>query len=390
MMKTNYDYIVLGVGGIGSGALYWLSRRAGQDVLGLEQFELFHARGSSQDYSRIIRLTYHHRDYARLAPHSFSTWATIEEESAVRIVVKAGLLHFAPTSSVWRREIDLHAAAMDETGISYDRLNADEIMRRWPQFRLREDVDGYYQAEGGLADPSKGNAAHVGLARGHGATILDRCPVTAIRPFGGGVEVETGRGAFACRRLIVTAGAWTDYVLAGLGVNLGITVTQEQVTYFATPNLKEFSVGRFPVFMWNGDEFYYGFPIHGEVATKAAIDPAGPVVTPDTRTFDPDPEREQRIEAWLRETIPGFLGPKLYTKTCLYDMPRDRNFIIDALPQYPQILVCSGAAHGFKFASLFGKMLSEMAIDGQTDYPIEPFTLQRPAITDPNYPKKFR
>jgi hypothetical protein len=109
MMKAENDHIVLGVGGSGSGALYWLSRRAGQDVLGLEQFELFH--------SRIIGLTYNHRDYTRLVPHTFSTWATVEEESAVRVVVKAGLLHFAPTSSVWRREIDLYTAAMDECGL---------------------------------------------------------------------------------------------------------------------------------------------------------------------------------------------------------------------------------------------------------------------------------
>ncbi len=111
---------------------------------------------------------------------------------------------------------------------------------------------------------------------------------------------------------------------------------------------------------------------------------------PDSRTYEPDAARERAAEDWLREYIPGFLGPILYTKTCLYDMPRDRNFVIDALPGQPQILVCSGAGHAYKFAGLLGKILSELAIDGRTDYPIGAFTLDRPAITDPSFPADFQ
>jgi sarcosine oxidase len=218
---------------------------------------------------------------------------------------------------------------------------------------------------------------------------LDRCGVQSLHPFEGGVEVVTEAGRFSCRRLVITAGAWTDRVLAHVGVNLRLTVTQEQVTYYATPNLREFAIGNFPIFIWHDQEVVYGFPVYGEVATKVAIDASGPVVTTDTRTYEADPLREQRVESWLKQYIPGFLGPKLYTKTCLYDMPRDRNFVIDTLPEQPQILVCVGAGHAYKFASLLGKILSELAIDGHTDYPIAPFTLQRPAITDPNYAPAF-
>jgi len=388
-MKTNYEYIVLGCGGIGSGTAYWLARRAGAEVLGLEQFELGHHQGGSQDHSRIIRLTYHHADYTRLTPHTYAAWATLEEESAVQIVTKTGSVELALMNSPHQREIDIYAAAMDAAHIPYERIDGAEVMRRYPQFSLEQEVDALIQADSGIADAAKGNAAHVATARYHGATILDCCPVQTIHPFEGGVEVVTEAGRFSCRRLIVTAGAWTDRVLANVGVNLGLTVTQEQVTYYATPNLRDFAIGVFPIFIWHGDDVIYGFPVYGEVATKAAIDASGPAVTTDTRTYDADPAREQRVETWLKQYIPGFLGPKLYTKTCLYDMPRDRNFVIDALPEHPQILVCVGAGHAYKFASLLGKILSELAIDGQTDYPIAPFTLQRPAITDPNFPPIF-
>ncbi len=388
-MNDDYEYIVLGCGGIGSGAAYWLARREGRDVLGLEQFELGHPHGGSQDHSRIIRLTYHHADYTALTPHTYTAWATLEEESAVQVVTKTGSIEMALRDSEHRRELDIYAGAMDAAHIPYERIDGEEVMRRFPQFRIEQAVDALWQADTGIADAVKGNAAHIGMARYHGATIIDKCPVAAIRPIDEGVIVETADETYICRRLIVTAGAWADRTLADIKLNLSITATQEQVTYYATPNLKEFAIGRFPIFIWHGPDIFYGFPVYGEVATKAAIDASGPPVTPDTRTYEPDPEREERVESWLRQYVPGFLGPKLYTKTCLYAMPRDRNFVIDTVPDHPQIIICNGAGHAYKFSSLLGKILSQLAIDGETEYPIAPFTLNRPAITDPNFEATF-
>lgn len=234
-MKREYEYIVLGCGGIGSGALYWLARRAGKEVLGLEQFELSHHHGGSQDHSRIIRLTYHHEDYTRLTPHTYSAWRTVEEESAVQVVTKTGSVELALRESDYRKDIDVYAGAMDAAQIGYERLDGDELMRRFPQFRLEREIDALWQSESGIADASKGNAAHIGMARYHGATVIDRCEVNQIRPVEGGVEISSEAGSFSCRRLNVTVGAWSERLLAGLDLNLHLTVSQEQVTYYATP-----------------------------------------------------------------------------------------------------------------------------------------------------------
>ena len=80
-MRHDYDYIVLGLGGIGSAAAYWLARRAGADVLGLEQFAIGHSRGASQDHSRIIRLSYHTPGYVTLAREAYRAWAALERDS---------------------------------------------------------------------------------------------------------------------------------------------------------------------------------------------------------------------------------------------------------------------------------------------------------------------
>lgn len=382
-MKTHYETIVLGCGGIGAAALYWLARRAGAEVLGLEQFALFHHNGGSQDHSRIIRLAYHRDDYARLAVHAYAAWATVEEESGVQIVTHTGEVLLAYRDSEHHQLFDQHVAAMDRAGIAYERFTGDELCYRYPQFTPHGEVDVLYQAQGGIAAPSKGNACHIALARGYGATVFEQCPVKAITPTADGASVVTDQGTFTCRQLVVTAGAWLNNLLATMGMHLPLTVSQEQVTYYATPHIKEFAIGRFPVFRWKDAASYYGFPVYGEVATKAAIDAVGPTVTAETRTFDGDPALERQLDEFLSSRIPRFIGPKLYTKTCLYTMTPDRDFILDRLPAHPQIMAVVGDGHAYKFASIMGKILSELALDGATTHDITPYSLQRPALAAP-------
>jgi sarcosine oxidase len=385
-MKTAYEFIVIGCGGLGSASAYWLARQAGGEVLGLEQFRFGHPNGASDDHSRIIRLSYHAPEYTALTPHTYTAWEDVEQESGVQLVVRAGGLDLAPEGSTY---LDEYASAMRAADIPFDTLDAAQLMERWPQLRLQPTDRGLFQSESGLVDARKGNAVHVALARLHSATMLDETRVQRIVPEadGGTVRVETDRGTFTAAKLVVTADAWTNQVLAGAGVHLPLTVTQEQVTYFATPNLREFAPDRFPIWIWHGGPgaYFYGFPVYGEVATKAGEDVGGQPVTPELRTFEPDPLPYERLTGFLRERIPGFLGPVQYTKSCLYTMPPDRNFVLDRLPEFPNIVVGLGAAHGYKFASLIGQILTDLAVEGDTRFPIDPFSIQRAALTDPNY-----
>jgi sarcosine oxidase len=389
-LRTNYEYIVVGCGGIGSAAAYWLSCEAGKEVLALEQFTLGHDKGSSEDYSRIIRLSYHAPEYTTLTPHTYEAWDEVEQESGERLVFKSGGLDLEPVQDE-PQYVNLYAGAMRTAGIEHEELSAREVMERFPQFRLDDNVRGVYQEDAGLVDAGRANATHVSLARSRGATILENTPVRNIRVVGDGVEVVTGRGTFSGRRLVVAAGAWTNRVLRHVGVELPITCTQEQVTYFRAPRLEEFSLERFPIWIWHGglEETFYGLPVYGAPGIKAGQDVGGDVVTVDTRTFEPNPRILANLRRFLERYIPGSLGPELYTKTCLYDMPPDREFVLGTLPEHPQVSVFNGAGHGFKFASLAGKIVSELAIHGKSRYPIEPFRLDRPALTDPTYEPVF-
>ncbi|MBX3070127.1 MAG: N-methyl-L-tryptophan oxidase [Thermomicrobiales bacterium] len=379
-VRRSYDVIVIGCGGIGSAAAYWLAR-AGASVLCLEQFELGHHNGSSQDHSRIIRRSYHDPNYTVLARPAYELWDQIEQESGVHLVTKCGGLDFERLGTTGPKDLSHCAAAMTEQGVPFEELDAKALMERWPQLTLDSDVRGLFQPDGGLVDPGKSIAVHVALARLHGAEIKESTAVTGLKSTSAGVEVVTSGGTFGAQHVVLTCGAWTNDLLGHLGLRWPLTITQEQVTYFATPHIADFAPNRFPVWIWRAPTEFYGFPVYGEVATKAGQDVGGPEVTTETRTFEPDAPTRQRLVDFLLQTMPGFVGPELYTKTCLYTMPPDRNFVIDFVPGYENVSVVADAAHAFKFATLIGKIMSELALDGATGYPIDAFRADRPALT---------
>ncbi len=386
-MRRDYEYIVLGLGGLGSAAAYWLARRAGSDVLGLERFELGHARGESQDHSRIIRLSYHTPEYVELAKRAYAAWAGLAAESREEVVLRTGGLDFAPRQSAI--PLDSYRSSMDAAGVAYEALDAAEIMRRWPQFRLTPDIHGLYQEDAGIAMAARANAAHQRMAREHGASLRDGTPVTGIRAARGEVDVEVNGRAYRCRRLVIAAGPWSNEALGHLGMELPLEVTLEQVTYFATPERDAFRPDRFPVWIWMDDPCYYGFPVFGEAGTKAAQDAGGKPVTADGRGFDPDPANTAGVRAFLAKYLPTALGPEIYTKTCLYTLTPDRDFVIDAVPEVDGVFVAIGAGHAFKFASVIGKTLAELAVDGRTEVNLRPFSIERPILKERNPARSY-
>lgn len=383
-MRREWDAIVVGLGGIGSGAAYWLSERLADRVLGLEQFELGHANGASQDHSRIIRLSYHRPDYVRLARRAYATWAEVEAASETRVVTRTGGLDVAPRDA--SIPLSDYTTAMDAEGVPYEHLDAAEIMARWPQWRLGDEHHGLYQAQSGLADPNRGNAAHQRLALANGATLLDRTPVTGLCDTGAGIAVETPAGTFTAGHVVLATDAWTNDLLASFDRRLPLTITKEQVTYF-TPratDAAQFAPDRFPIWIWMDEPCFYGFPTYGEPGPKAAQDVGGQPTTPGERTFERDEAAYERVTGFLERHLPGYLGTELYTRTCLYTLTPDREFVLDRVPEAPNVLVALGAAHAYKFASVLGRILAELAIDGSTPSAgeIEAFRIDRPILLE--------
>ncbi|WP_162606235.1 N-methyl-L-tryptophan oxidase [Jiangella asiatica] len=392
-MKTTYDHIVIGAGALGSAAAYRLARGGHTDVLVLEQYELGHTRGASEDHSRIIRHTYHSTLYTALTPAAYDAWDEVEDESGVQVVFRVGGLDLAVIGTPGENELDAYRASLEplaDRGVTWEDLDATAIRTRWPQWRIDDDVRGLFQPDGGILDVRKATAAHIALARARGVEFSPGTTVLKLSTSDSHVTVSTSRGEFTAGSVVLCAASWAPVLLSGLDVDWPITLSQEQVSYFATPNLRDFAADRFPMWIWHGDPFFYGFPVYGEVAVKAARDMSGRFVTQETRSWDPSPEETSLVERFLSERLPGAVGPELLSKTCVYDMPPDREFILDRVPGHPRIVAAIGAGHAAKFASLLGEILASLATTGSTEHPIEAFRADRPALTDPSYVPSFR
>lgn len=378
---------MVGLGGIGSAAAYWGAGRVGAGVLGLERFELGHERGASQDHSRIIRLSYHTPDYVRFARDAYAAWADVEEESGERLVVRTGGLDLYPAEAIgWSED---YVRSLDEVGVAYEWLDAAETTRRWPQWRLADDVRALFQADAGIVAAATANATHRRLAEVRGATLLERARVLDVREAGGLYELETEAGTFRAERLVLAADAWTNEVLERLWRRIDLTVTQEQVTYYSAPDADAFAPERFPIWIWMGVPSFYGFPAFGEPGPKIGWDVGGPEVTGDSRSFEPRPDYSAVLDAFMREHLPDGFGPYLRRKTCLYTMTPDRDFVLDLVPGHERAAVGQGAAHAYKFASVFGRSLVELVFDGTTRADVGAWSARRPILTADDPSRRF-
>jgi sarcosine oxidase len=372
--------VVVGLGALGSAAC-WALAAAGVDVIGVEQFELGHARGASHDHSRIIRRSYHTPGHVSLAGAAYEAWDRVGSREPL-VTVTGGIDLFPAGAAI---PIDDYTASMDAVGVPYDVLDAAAVMDRWPQWRLDPDVVALFQRDTGIVAAERATAALRARAVELGARLLDETAVTAVHDSRSGVTVETAAGPIRGDRVLLTADAWTNDLLAGLDWQIPLDVTQEQLTYTRPADVSAFSRARFPVWIWMDEPSWYGFPEFGEPGwVKTAQDCGGRIVTAASRTFDPDPDAEARLLSFLSRSIPHASTGETVTKTCLYTLTPDRDFVLDRVPGHPDVLVGLGAAHGFKFAALFGEILRDLALDVGPEHDLGAFRIDRTALTTPN------
>jgi sarcosine oxidase len=375
---TRYDVIVIGLGALGSAAAYWGARR-GLRVLGLERYELGHARGASEDHSRIVRRSYASADYVRFTAEAFATWAEVAAEAGERLITLTGGLDLFPPDR-WD-DPDDYRTAMDAESVPYEVFDASELTRRWPAWRVAADVTAIYQADAGIVAASSANAAHRRLALARGADLRAETPVLGIAEDGSlGFTVETPHGVFHADALVIAADSWMNEVLAPFGLALPLRLLQEQVTYFAAADPGAFQPSAFPVWIWHSTPPIYGLPAFGQPGPKVAIHGGGPEVTPESRSFEPDPGYAATVERFVREHLPGAYGPPLEVRTCMYALTPDEHFVLDLIPGVERAAFAIGSGHAFKFASVFGRTLIELARDGSSAWRLPRFAADRASL----------
>ena len=371
-MAERYDVVVAGVGGMGSAALYHLARR-GKRVLGIERFEIPNELGSSHGLTRIIRQAYfEHPSYVPLVRRAYELWRELEVEADEQLLFITGAVEGGP------RIFEGAVRSSVEHGLPFEELDGAEVSRRFPAFRLPAELRVVYQRDGGFVLPEQCILAHVAGARAHGAELLTGERVLEWSAGENGVRVRTDRREVEAERLVLTAGAYSQDVAR---LAPGMVVAQRQVLGWLEPTRPElFAPDRFPVFNLALEEGHvYGFPIHGVPGFKIGwYDHEGVKGEPDGIPREVTAEDEVPLRRFAERYFPDGAGPTLDLKACLFELSPDEHFLIDTHPETDLAIVGAGfSGHGFKFCSVVGEILADLALDGETMHDIGFLRLDR-------------
>lgn len=368
---ANFDFIVLGLGGVGSATLYQLAQQ-GHTCVGIEQFGAVHDRGSSHGQTRIIRKAYfEHPNYVPLLQRAYELWAAIETETRQTLFHRVGLAQFGPADGEIIRGIE---ASADTHGLAVRRPSHDEFRREHPAFSVPEEMVILVEEDAGLLLVEPCVEQQLALAKRHGAVTHFQSPVREIRQTTGGVDVVTDGATFSAARLIITAGPWACRLL-GLPIPLRV-VRKHLHWYDAGAHLSAPDTPSFFFHMPNG--YFYGTPAVDGGGVKVAEHSGGELLTdPSIPSRGEDPLDRRRVDEFVNKVVDVDLTHQ-HHDTCLYTMSPDEHFIVDRHPQHSQISFAAGlSGHGFKFTPVIAEMLIQLSINGHTQLPGEFLSLQR-------------
>ncbi|HSI98307.1 MAG TPA: N-methyl-L-tryptophan oxidase [Gaiellaceae bacterium] len=370
--RERFDAVVVGVGGMGSAALYHLARR-GTRVLGLERFDILHDQGSSHGLTRIIRLAYfEHPDYVPLLRRAYELWRELEREAGEQLLYVTGIVEGG------ERIFDGSIGSCHEHDLPHEVLDGRDLAKRFPGYRLPPSFDVVYQPDGGFVLPERCIVAHVNGALAHGAVVRARERVLEWSEIESGVRIRTERGVVETERLVLTAGAWSQQV-ARLSPGL-VGAVRQALAWFQPTQPALFEPSRFPVFNLALDrEHFYGFPAFGIPGFKLGrYDHFGEGGDPDAISREPTLDDETPLREFAGRYFPEGAGPTIALRTCLFEPTPDEHFLIDRHPETEHAVIGAGfSGHGFKFCSVVGEILADLALEGETQHDIGLFRLNR-------------
>ena len=385
-MTVTADVLVVGLGAVGSATLYQLARR-GVRVVGLDRFAPPHDRGSSHGESRITRQAIGEGEpYVPFVLRSHEIWRALEAETGRPLLFQVGGLflgrergraeHHGQTDFIGRT-----VEAAQRYGIVHELLDAAEVQRRFPPFRLVGDELAYWEPGAGFLAPERCVETQLARARVLGAVVHTHENATTIVPRAGGAEVVTDRDTYACGQVVVTAGAWLPALLGGPFPKL-LQVSRQVLCWFEAETPAAFAPDRFPVFIWiyggGPGNYFYGIPIVTN-GVKLAGEQFTEATDPDRVRREVTPEEIAEVHRrHVRGRLAGVSERCVAAAACVYTTTPDSHFIVDRHPETDRVLIaspCSG--HGFKHSAAIGEAIAERVTTGASRLDLTPFSLAR-------------
>jgi sarcosine oxidase len=370
-----YDVIVVGVGSMGASTCYNLAKR-GAKVLGLEQFNIVHEKGSHAGQTRILRKAYfEHPDYVQLLDTTYKLWAALEQKTGEKLIYKTGLFYAGPKQHELLEGVKLSAKKYN---IPLKTLTEKECSEQFPTFKFNENYEYLFEANAGYLEPEKIIRIYSELAKREGATLLENQLVESWHDINNRITVKTKNDTFFADKIIFTAGGFTQKLLPFRTHKL---VSRRQITcWFEPKETSLFENENFPCFIYATSEVpgsFYGFPLvlAGQNLNKKGVKVGyhfpGEAIDPYTLNQFSNEKDAELIKKFMQNFIPDGYKSSFTTKACIYTYSEDGHFIIENHKTHKNVcLACGFSGHGFKFAPLVGEILADLSLNGKTNHSI--------------------
>ena len=358
--------IVIGLGCAGSAVAATLAKR-GCQVIGLEQFEIGHEKGSSSHQSRAFRMAYaEHEGYVPLLKRSRECWMDLNRNVEDQIFFETGGLYISDKSSGLVQD---SIASADAHDVPYELLTSAELQARYPIFAIPDDTIAVYEPLAGMIVPERAIDRHIAIAREHGAELREHIKVLSWKETSSGVVVKTDQSTIEGDKLVLCKGAWTSEIP---------TRASRQILTWWTPETNLHDTSQLPVWSieMGGDVWLYGFPttanIPGPTGLKVAKHFPEETIDPDDEVAkDVRADDEETVRSYVEEWLPEVAGSCTTMHTCMYGNSDDGHFRIGLLPEHTRVCVIAGlSGHGFKFQPVLGEIGADLVLKGKTEFDI--------------------
>jgi sarcosine oxidase len=367
-----YDVGIVGVGSMGSMALWQLAQR-GVRVIGFEQFTLGHDRGAAGGETRMFRTAYQEgHAYVPLLQESRRLWRALEEETGTSLLSLNGLATIGTPDS---RYVTGAMECIERFELDAEIFSADEANARYPALNVLPGEIAVLDKAAGLIKPELAVMTAGTLAESRGATLVRHAKVRAIEPDGGGVWVRTEGRDYRVGRLVLTAGAWAaDFIPHDL-----VAPHRVSLTWFLAREPGLFTPDVFPsvnrIFAGTGISL---FSSQDGTTVKTAVNgSAGAIRDPDEARTYPQFEAA-RLSAIVAELYPQIWPEPVRTTSYTDGFTTDEHALVGEMPGLPNVVIAAGfSAHGFKMAPAIGYAVADLVTIGETHIPVNHLSTKR-------------
>ena len=381
---NSYDFIVVGLGTVGSATCMSLARR-GYRVLGLDQFSPPHTMGSHHGQSRSVRRAYPEgSSYVQMAIKSWELWRKLEKDRGQQLLISTENITIGPPQSPALKGFVRSAQAHE---IPHEYLNGKEIRQRWPQFSLPDHYCGGLEIEAGIVFPELAVSAFLREAHIGGAELRVNERVDQWVEYPTSVQVKTEHTNYEAGRLLLAAGAWSRHLG---GKHAEILQPKRVALHWLKPkDSRAFALHTFPVNFWQvpvdndpafpeGYKEFYSLPLlDPDGALKIAFHNGLPDGDPATMTREVNENETATIKEIISIHLPSLLDSPLRSDVCSYMMTPDKDFYLGKLEGSQKVFGTALAGHGFKFAPALGELLADQLTDIPTEIDISLFSPDR-------------